>query len=50
MPIQHPRLRGAGKMSYIHITEENIDKEHICCAMSLSLIHIYGPETQAARY
>ena len=34
MPIQHPRLRGAGKMSYIHITEENIDKEHICCAMS----------------
>ena len=21
-------------MSYIHITEENIDKEHICCAMS----------------
>lgn len=34
MPIQHPRLRGAGKMSYIHVTEENIDKEHICCAMS----------------
>ena len=34
MPIQHPRLRSAGKMSYIHITEENIDKEHICCAMS----------------
>ena len=34
MPIQHPRLRGAGKMSYIHIAEENIDKEHICCAMS----------------
>ncbi len=34
MPIRHPRLRGAGKMSYIHITEENIDKEHICCAMS----------------
>lgn len=22
------------KMNYIHITEENIDKEHICCAMS----------------
>ena len=21
-------------MNYIHITEENIDKEHICCAMS----------------
>ena len=21
-------------MKYIHITKENIDKEHICCAMS----------------
>lgn len=21
-------------MNYIHITKENIDKEHICCAMS----------------
>ena len=21
-------------MDYIHITKENIDKEHICCAMS----------------
>ena len=21
-------------MNYIHITNENIDKEHICCAMS----------------
>ena len=21
-------------MDYIHITRENIDKEHICCAMS----------------
>ena len=21
-------------MNYIHITKENIDREHICCAMS----------------
>ena len=21
-------------MKYIHITKENIDREHICCAMS----------------
>ena len=21
-------------MNYIHITKENLDKEHICCAMS----------------
>ena len=30
-------------MDYIRITDDNIEKEHICCAMSgkqLSLIHI----------
>ena len=36
-------------MDYIRITKENIDKEHICCAMSgqqsLSLIHISRTET-----
>ena len=30
-------------MDYIRVTKENIDKEHICCAMSLSLIHISEP-------
>ena len=29
-------------MSYIHITEENIDKEHICCAM-------YGKQSLAKK-
>ena len=23
-----------GRMNYIRVTKENIDKEHICCAMS----------------
>ena len=33
-PYSIPDSEVQEKMSYIHITEENIDKEHICCAMS----------------
>lgn len=39
MSAARGKIQGASntrgeEMNYIHITKENIDKEHICCAMS----------------
>ena len=30
-------------MDYIRVTKENIDREHICCAMSVSYTHLTLP-------
>ena len=32
-------------MNYIRVTKENIDKEHICCAMSGEVLQYYSKES-----